>query len=91
MKNGEEKLLQEKKEKKVPRFVLIQELMSIVLNLESTKSHNKMNEREIKNHLQMALDFVVGEPIHLHQLPDLLRRRNCKFPTQMSIDHSNEI
>jgi len=47
-------------------------------------------EKGLKIHLQMALDFVIREPIHLHQLPDLLRRRNCKFPTQMSIDHSNE-
>lgn len=27
--------------------------------------------------LQMALDLVVGEAIHLHQLPDLLGRRYC--------------
>jgi hypothetical protein len=27
--------------------------------------------------LQMALDLVVGEPIHLHHVPDLLRSGNC--------------
>lgn len=27
--------------------------------------------------LQMALHLVVGEAVHLHHLPDLLRRRHC--------------
>lgn len=29
-------------------------------------------------YLQMAFDFIVSEPIHLHQFPDLLWRSNCK-------------
>jgi hypothetical protein len=34
--------------------------------------------------LQVALDLVVGEPVHLHQLPDLLGSGSCKFSTTIS-------
>jgi len=32
---------------------------------------------KVKTHLQMALHFIIGKPIYLHELPDLFRCSHC--------------
>jgi hypothetical protein len=46
-----------------------------------------MREGTLAAHLQVAFDLVVGEPVHFHELPDLLGRGHLRAPQLVQSVH----